>query len=266
MNANVVSGVGREEQGPLPEDLMSHTVTETVYLGRASFRITHELEAVGAEDTAPDSSEWFSRDAAVILKGGPNGLTARDKPLLGEEEHEIAPARPARGIPRAWLLIGLPVAAFGLGIAVASVAGSSAARHKTVTPAAVSTVTAPAPATRAAAPVALPLAEPIATPPALPAPAPAAALPPSTVALTPPVATAPAATPATVAAQPALAALPRVLHPAAKPRVAKKAKIAKTADPADAETTGDASPPEASTTPGTAAKKPAVKWVDPWAN
>src|SRR3569623_1921097 len=165
MNANVVSGVGREEQGPLPEDLMSHTVTETVYPGRATIRITHELEAVGAEDSAPDSSEWFSRDAAVILKGGPNGLTARDKPLLGEEEHEIAPARPARGIPRAWVLIGFPVVAFGLGIGVASVAGSSAARHKAVTPAVVPPVPAPAPATRAAAPVALPLAEPLATPP-----------------------------------------------------------------------------------------------------
>lgn len=282
MNANVVSGVGREEQGPLSEALMAHTVNETVYLGRASFRITHELEAVGAEDAAAASAEWFSHDSTVILKGGPNGLAVREQQTEESSDQAVVAARPTRGLRRPWMLVALPVAAFALGIGVASVVASSAARRRSVAPALATapvrpaTAIPPAIATAATAAPAVPTQAAPAGPVTMVVPqtaaavvVPAATLPPSTIALTAPVmksAAAPAAEPE-ADAHPALA--PRVVRPALKPRVARKAK-APGADLAAGESpivgTDDAPAAEVSPPPAAAPKKAAVKWVDPWAN
>lgn len=222
MNANVVSGVGRgrgQAERDEAESLMAHTVNETVYLGRASFRITHEVEAVEGEGGGGDSTEWFSHDTAVILKGGPSGLRSHAGPLHREEEDEAALIeRPARKFHRSWLLVALPVAAFALGITVASAVGSGARRRTATTtaaaaadhaaPATVATTTTPAaapvpavlvpvtapppraalPAGTATAVVASPVAAPDAVPAGSGAPgmAAATALPPSTVAMAAP--------------------------------------------------------------------------------
>jgi len=298
MNANVAGGVGGEDEGSLPDDLMAQTVTETVYLGRASFRITHEIEAVQADEPASDSSTWFSHNAAVILKGGPSGLAMRRLPATElSPEGEQLDTRLGRWLRPWWLLVALPMVAFALGMVVAPLAGSSALRHKTE-PTAVAvqapvarTIAPPATAAPAVSvPAQVPATEVVAAPapvvaaPALAAPAtaaPAAALPPSTVAAVMPVAdTVTAPLPAATVVAPAT---PRETQHAvtpsatsrqgrtAKPQVARKAKAEHPA-PAETETaaTPDVAPAAEDIAPpvtkAAAKKAAATKWVDPWAN
>ena len=294
MNANVARGVGGEDEGSLQDDLMAQTVNETVYLGRASFRITHEIEAVQVDEPASDSSTWFSHNAAVILKGGPNGLAMRQAPLTElAPEAEPGHRRPGRG--RWWLLVALPLGAFALGMVVAPFAGSSALRRRaqviaTQAPSAV-TVAPPGPAAtpatsvsaQALAPAAAGVAAtttvaaapaPATAPAAAAAPAPAAALPSSTLAVaTPPVVAAAgsaepqrAPTPSATARQ-GRTAKARVVR---KPKAEQKVEHSGPSEAAEAEAmldqaaaSDDAAPPAAKSV----AKKPAAtKWIDPWAN
>lgn len=274
MNANVVSGGrerGRSDEASLPEDLMSHTMNETVYLGRASFRITHELEAVDAEEPTRDSSPWFSHES-VILEGGPSGLAVRQK--FDEQQDEAVVAARPPGIRRAWLLVALPVAAFALGIAVASAAASRSRRSPTVVVAPAAAATAPAMmATVVPVPAIAPttgaatVSPPAVTPPPATLP-PIAALPASAVAAT----AAPAAPREVERAQVAAPAPDARTAPVAAPRAAAKphvvrkpkAEHVKSSEPASDDAIGAAAGVE--TTAPAATPKKAVKWVDPWAN
>ena len=303
MNANVVSAGGRErgqgasDETSLPESLMAHTVNETVYLGRASFRITHEMEAVDAEGSTADSAEWFSRESAVILEGGPNERGVLRARRDGTEQAGTARAPRFR---RSWLLVALPVGAFALGIAVASVVGSGARRRSPVAATALTPVAATAPAPVApttVAPAAPPLppvaattvpatTSPAAAPPsgttvavsaapAIPeAPAatpektavPSTALPPSTVALALPAeARSPREAAATPDAPPAPAAAPRAAPAAVKPHVVRKAKVehaktsGKAADKTVEATADDVASAPSDDAPATEAAAPATK-------
>jgi len=232
MNANVVSGGGRGrgqaaassgDEGSLSDSLMSQSVNETVYLGRASFRITHEMEAADSEGAAADASEWFSHEQAVILKGGPNGVGRDGRPF--DAQQDVARGLPAtRKFRRAWLLVALPVGAFALGIVVASAAGPRLRRHAIG-------ATSPAPAALTAAPVAAASPTVATTLPVTPPPG--AALPPSAA-----TAPSPAAPPASAAAPVAavsstavpVAAVP-VLAPAPVAAAAPATTVAATALP-----------------------------------
>ena len=125
MNANVVGGVGGEDEGSLPQrQAMPQALTETVYLGRASFRITHEIETVSVEEPSVDSSTWFARDS-VILQGGPNMMDRLTETGAEPGWGQVDPG-PRRWFKRSWLMVAVPVAAFALGLLVAQLAGSSA--------------------------------------------------------------------------------------------------------------------------------------------
>ena len=225
MNANVVSGGGRGrgqaaassgDEGSLSDSLMSQSVNETVYLGRASFRITHEMEAADSEGAAADASEWFSHEQAVILKGGPNGVVRDGRAF--DAQQDVARGLPAtRKFRRAWLLVALPVGAFALGIVVASAAGPRLRRHAIG-------ATNPAPAALTAAPVAV--ASPTVANTLPVTPPPGAALPPS-AATAPSPAAPPASAAAPVAAAP-VAAAPVTAVPVPAPAPVPAAAPAKT--------------------------------------
>ena len=127
MNGN--RSVGGEFRQPVRslDPTMSTNRSDTVYVGRSSFRIEHDLNS-----TPPpmvDAGYWFSglpSDPAASEQGGDGSTSFRsaaddaDKDGAGGIERERKRVKPS-----SWKSMVIPVAAFSLGMFVSPLSGSS---------------------------------------------------------------------------------------------------------------------------------------------
>ncbi|HEY4188472.1 MAG TPA: hypothetical protein VGP07_25580 [Polyangia bacterium] len=135
MNANHRVGVEDDEAGRFldpscsgsatPSETGPRSVFETVYVGRASFRMALDQDVI--LPPVADASSWFTPPPANVMQGAPNHENADDflpsEPIVGE----VAVAgRSWKWVkPTSWLIVAVPLVAFSLGMLVSPLSRST---------------------------------------------------------------------------------------------------------------------------------------------
>jgi hypothetical protein len=272
MNANHRMGVEDEEAGRFLDPSLPGsgtmaesgpiTLSETVYVGRASFRMALDQDVI--LPPVADASSWFTPPPANVMQGAPGHENADDflpsEPIVGEVAvggHSWKWVKPT-----SWIIVAVPLVAFSLGMLVSPLSSSSRSARARLTEQLGAQAGAPTTATLAPSvvpPSRLPVASALVVTPLVAA-----------VAETRPVIQVEAHEVATAA----VATTPPAHVRAPKLRASRKAAGRDRSSSQDVASSprstverDNAAPSPAATGEAKAAKTPAAKpWVDPWAS
>jgi hypothetical protein len=129
MNGNPRMGVEDEGAGQLMNPWVAPVLGETVYVGRASFRMALEAD-LATTPQAADASTWFTQPPALpraTTRARRLDREPRERPLPidGDVAPIVIEGRAWSWVKPSWIVVAIPVIAFTLGFLVAPLAGSS---------------------------------------------------------------------------------------------------------------------------------------------